>query len=167
VIIPIFYPLYTNHYVVKRKLFYRRITNAMSIDVPSCLRFYRPLYFVRSSFSLLDLTVQHSSFMNRSSYYYAFVKEATLEFYLNVRMLSKFAPSCLACFHHATSQFSPYYIDIIAGHRTPCRISRIYKLSYRRCNSFSASSFVSVPNMLNLPPFLCSITNITIIKLRF
>jgi hypothetical protein len=34
----------------------------MSIDVPSCLRFYRPLYFVHSSFSLLDLTVQHSSF---------------------------------------------------------------------------------------------------------
>jgi hypothetical protein len=135
VIIPIFYPFYTNHYVVKKN-FHNRITNAMSIDVPSCLRFYRPLYFVHSSFSLLDLTVQHSSFMTRSSYYYAFVKEATLAFYLNVRMLSKFAPSCLPSFHHATSQFSPYYIDIIAGHRTPCRISRISKLSYHRCNSF-------------------------------
>jgi len=141
--------------------------------VPSCLHFYRPLYFVHSSFSLLDLTIQHSSFMNRSSYYYAFVKEASLAFYLNVRMLSKFAPSCLPCFHHATSQYSPYYIDIIAGHRTPYRISGISKLLYHRCNLFScfALPFVchsySASNMLNLPPFLCSITNIAIIKLNF
>lgn len=42
-----------------------------------------------------------------------------LVFYLNVRMLLIFAPSCPPCFHHTTSQFSPYYMNITAGHRTP------------------------------------------------
>ena len=137
----------------------------------SCLRFYRPLLF-RTHF-ILFVRFNRSTFLIYEPFLILLClrqrsKSGMLLECTNDIKIRRFLSALLSSRNFTVLA---YYIDTIAGHRTPYRISGIFKLSYHRCNLFScfvlpfACHSYSASNMLNLPPFLCSITNIAIIKL--